>query len=457
MEEKILAIWLSEALGTGSIYGKLLVEKYGSFSEIYHLSEKDYEQIGIKGNSAVMAKLLDKSIGNSEKSYGFCSYNYFSVIEYTSAQYPKRLRAIKNPPPVLFARGRMIDFDDNVCIGVVGTRSYSDAGWNSTYKIASGIAGCGAVVVTGLAGGIDTAATKAALASSGFCVGVLGSGVEKIYPSENRELFEEMYTRGLVISELPPFSDITGKYFPVRNRIISGLCNGVLVGEGSLRSGAMLTAAHACEQGRHVFAIPADISNPESTGVNKLIREGATPVFGAWDVLDKFAYLYPHRLKNVCAADEVDVPKERSTKRVRVLKGKMSAQQEKTSEVQNTAYDDKTVKTVSKDTVKNDAKHISEKIKKEAPEKTELKFEKVYESGEIFKKPAEKQTVSDAVTENLGELEKKVYSHIARNDFCVADAIASEINEDPISVTVAITTLELSGLIRTEGPKVMKA
>ncbi|MBR3996076.1 MAG: DNA-processing protein DprA [Clostridia bacterium] len=443
MEEKILSIWLSEILGPGSSFGKILLEKYGSFEEIYRLSEKDYIEAGMKPESPVLGKLTDKNTAEAEKSYAFCEYNYFNVIEYTSALYPERLKAIKNPPPVLYARGRMINFDDNVCIGVVGTRSYTDAGWNSTYKIAGGLSAGGAIVVTGLASGIDTAATKAALASSGFAVGIIGSGLEKIYPAENRELFEEMYVKGLVISERVPFTDITGKYFPIRNRIISGLCNGVLVGEGNTRSGAMITASHASEQGRRVFAIPGDISGQESTGVNKLIREGATPVFEARDVLEQFVYLYPHRLSNskIPENESIVVPEERSTKKVRTLKWQKNTPAKK---------DDKRA------SVKKTGEKKASADKASGKQRKELVFEKVFESDmdKLGHRPEKPATGFDI--ESLGELEKKVYLYIAESDFRMTDSIAAELSSNVLDVTVALTTLELAGLVETEGPKVRK-
>lgn len=319
MDEKLYAIWLSDALLPGSIYVKPLIEKYRSFTKIYNLAENEYAEIGIRKGSQTMKKLLCKDTENAKKTLEFCNYNYFGVIEYNNESYPQRLKAIKNPPPVLYMRGRMINFNDNVCIGIVGTRSYTDAGWDSTYKIAGGIAKGGAIVVTGLASGIDTAATRAALKTSGFAVGVIGSGLETVYPSENTELFRTMYKSGLIISELPPFSKISGKYFPVRNRIISGLCQGVLVGEGNVKSGAMITASHATEQGRHVFAIPGDIGSEESSGVNKLIREGAIPVFEPSDVLSKYAFLYPHKITDTEVKNCKAVPTERSSKRTRAF------------------------------------------------------------------------------------------------------------------------------------------
>lgn len=442
MDEKIFAVWLSLALNPGSIYSKRLIEKYGNFSEIYRLGKDEYTAAGIKPDSPAMTCLLDKSTKEAERCINFCECNYFNITEYTSGAYPQRLRAIKDPPAVIYTRGRMTDIDDNVCIAVVGTRSYSDAGWNSTYKIASGLAEGGAVIVTGLASGIDTAATKAALESSGFAVGVLGSGIEKIFPSENKELFERMYDSGLLISELAPFTGITGKYFPVRNRIISGLCNGVLVGEGSTGSGAMITAAHASEQGRHIYAIPADISNPESTGVNKLIRDGATPVFDASDILGKYMYMYPHRIKTtVSSSASVSVPEERSTKRVRVL-GTKKAQLKThitSAPAENTAPKPKSF--AGTDTEKTGT----------AP----LVFEKV--AGSDMTPAAVPEQGKTADTALMSEAEKKVYEYISGRDFGIIDEIAAAIGEDYTAVSVAVTFLEIKGLVIVEGAKVMKA
>ena len=537
MGDKILAIWLGWAVGSGSVHAKRLLEKYGSFREVYGLRESEYESVGIKRGSAVMERLLDKRLDAHEKSYSFCECNYFQIIEYTSAGYPQRLRAIKDPPPVIYARGRMIDFDDNVCIAIVGTRSYSDSGWNSTYKIASGIAAGGAVVVTGLASGIDTAATKAALESSGFAVGVLGSGVERIYPSENKELFEVMYRNGLVISEKAPFSEMSGRYFPVRNRLISGLCNGVLVGEGSVKSGAMITAGHASEQGRTIYAIPGDISGEESSGVNKLVREGAIPVFDASDVLDRYLYMYPHRIGKAPAAQSVDVPAERSTKRIRVVKGAASSAQAKSSvkavespaakaaagvpdefpvikptvgvpkEVPAakaaavTAKEFPVIKPTvgvpkevpaAKAAVKKKEKAASGHKKSKTDKLTgtclipgrqgelikkllvgEIKIPKGRIPKERYKSPVFRQVYignmewlderiemhrrEDEILSGLGDTEKKVFTLVCRKGSATVDSLCREMRLDAMEINIAVTALEVFGLVETSGPNVRKS
>ena len=487
MNEVLLAIWLSQALPCASIYGKRLIEKYGSFGRIYELGAEGYQGVGILPNADTMERLLDKNLAKATDILKVCEYNYFQAIEYTSNLYPQRLRAIKDPPPVLYARGRMIDFDDNVCIAVVGTRSYTDAGWNATYRVTSGLASGGAVVVTGLASGIDTAATRAALETSGYAVGVLGSGLERIYPSENRELFEQMYRQGLVVSEKAPFSEMSGKYFPVRNRLISGLCNGVLMCEGSTKSGAMHTVAHGSEQGRHIYAIPGDISSEESTGVNRLIREGAMPVFDAKDVLDKYMYFYPHRIGlNPISTAAVEVPEARSTKRVRVVRG-----QGKTAATQNSGNDsDKSYTQTSANVQKglDKIKSVAAQNGKSRPKKvpvqgkasTNIKFEVAFEGNldklearmkrtdeEIWGKNGEKLRTQRTSSENvskkedatlslLGDEEKKIYDLICRKGTVVVDSICDETGIDLPEVNAVLTALEMFGYIETSGPNIRK-
>ena len=423
MEEKIYAMWLSDALGPGNSAGKILIEKYGSFTEIHKLKETDYAQAGVKPGSSIMQRLMDKNTAKSEKDFGFCNYNYFDVIEYTAQSYPKRLKSIMNPPTVLYTRGRMIDIDDNVCIGIVGTRSYTDIGWNSVYRVAGGIAKSGAVVVTGLASGIDTAATRAALEGSGYAIGIIGGGIERIYPSENKELFETMYRCGLVISELSPFSNITGTYFPIRNRIISGLCQGVLVGEGNIKSGAMITAKHAAEQGRHIFAIPGDINSEESSGVNKLIKEGAIPVFESSDVLEKYRYLYPHRIKNIKNADNLQASEVRSSKKVRLF----------SKTPQKTAGTKETKNTVSG---------------------AYIPRENIPQTPENQTKASEKQIRQ--LPDYLCETEKKVYSVLSDVTDKNTDTISVEAGISTDKVLSALTTLEIEGLIVKTGTGVLK-
>lgn len=143
--EKVYAVWTSDALGAGNMQFKTLIEKYESFEAIYKLGEAQYIECGIKRGSVPMRRLLNKSLDNAIKVFDFCTHYFFGILLYTSEHYPKRLKGISNPPPVLYVRGKWVDFNSNVCIAVVGTRSYSEQGWKSTYMISEGLARCGAV------------------------------------------------------------------------------------------------------------------------------------------------------------------------------------------------------------------------------------------------------------------------------------------------------------------------
>lgn len=419
--EKVYAVWTSDALGAGNMQFKTLIEKYESFEAIYKLGEAQYIECGIKRGSVPMRRLLNKSLDNAIKVFDFCTHYFFGILLYTSEHYPKRLKGISNPPPVLYVRGKWVDFNSNVCIAVVGTRSYSEQGWKSTYMISEGLARCGAVVVTGLASGIDTAATSASLAAGGMTVGVLGTGIERIYPSENKPLFERMYENGTLITELSPFSSTSGAYFPTRNRIISGLCHGVLVGEGAESSGAMITAAHAAEQGRHIFAIPGDISNSESSGVNKLINEGATPVFDAWNILEKYYYAYPHRITRLERANGSYVPSERSSRRIRVTKGKKP-----------TAV----------------PKEIP--IPQPTPIETPALVEEVLAG--LEKAEARATEASESVSarlESLGEAYVRIYELIPKSGSISLDAVLARLGTNPGEIIACLTELETQGIIKS--------
>jgi len=200
--------------------------------------------------------------------------------------YPTALREITDPPPVLYVRGTITPADD-WAIAVVGTRRASQYGRHVTDRIVAEIAQAGVTVVSGLALGIDTSAHRAALAAGGRTIGVLGSGLDRLYPPSNRSLADQIAESGAVISEYPLGVPPDAQHFPRRNRIVSGLSRGVLVVEADHKSGAMITATQAAEQGRDVFAVPGSILSPLSVGPHQLLREGAKLVADASDILEE--------------------------------------------------------------------------------------------------------------------------------------------------------------------------
>jgi DNA processing protein len=207
------------------------------------------------------------------------------LVTYISLDYPKSLFEIPDPPPFLYIKGELRSHE--LSIAIVGSRRATSYGLMTTVKLAEALSSHGVCVVSGMARGVDTAAHKGALQAGGRSIGVLGCGVDKIYPPENRALFEEMAGKGCLVSEFPLGTLPLAENFPRRNRIISGLSSGVLVVEAAEKSGSLITAQYALEHGRDVFAVPGNISFATSRGCNRLIKQGAKLVDCVEDILEE--------------------------------------------------------------------------------------------------------------------------------------------------------------------------
>ena len=251
-----------------------------------------------EGITREQAKLLeDKDCSGADRILADCQQLDLDLLTIQDAGYPNRLRNIYDPPCLLYVRGRLPAFDDEASIAVVGTRDCTPYGVSCAEKLGYGLAAGGAVVVSGLARGVDSAALRGALRAGGTVTAVLGNGLDVVYPPENQYLYEDVAAAGALISEYPPGTPPEAKHFPVRNRIMSGLCLGTLVVEAPARSGALITAGTALEQGRDVFAVPGPIDAPASVGCNRLIRDGAGLVSDAWDILGEYEPRFPDKLR----------------------------------------------------------------------------------------------------------------------------------------------------------------
>lgn len=288
-------IWLALRCGAGSENGTYLMAKLGSPEEIYAADETRLD--GVAGISPELKKaLLDKNIEICKRILDFCERTNVSIMTADSDIYPQRLKNIHAKPLLLYYKGKVPKIDDNVLCAVVGTRSCTEYGEKVAYKFGAELAMGGAIVVSGMARGIDAMAARGALSVGGHTIAVLGCGIETAYPPQNRELMEEIILNGTVMTEYAPGTEPAGWNFPVRNRIISGLCQATLVVEADKRSGALITAGRAISQGRDVFAVPGKIGDRESEGTNELIREGAKVALSAKDILREYELLYPHRI-----------------------------------------------------------------------------------------------------------------------------------------------------------------
>src|SRR5581483_39987 len=218
------------------------------------------------------------------------------VITQDSPEYPPMLRQIHSAPIVLYVWGELLESDQHA-VGVVGSRHASHYGLESVKKLSYQLAYAGLTVVSGLARGIDTAAHQGALAAKGRTIAVLGSGLNKLYPAENKPLAEKIAQSGAVVTEFSMDVKADVQTFPMRNRIVAGWGSGVLVVEAGLNSGALITASQAIEQGRSVYAVPGQIDRPTAAGSNRLIQQGAKLVMSTGDILDDMQVLFPETPK----------------------------------------------------------------------------------------------------------------------------------------------------------------
>ena len=238
-----------------------------------------------------------RSLVTAERVLEQCARGGIRVLPLTDGAYPNRLKAIADPPLVLYCRGTLPRVDEIPVIGVVGTRKASAYGLNTASAMGWQIAKCGGTVVSGMAMGIDALAMDGALRAGGQVIGVLGCGPEQIYPKTNSALFARVLEDGCILSEYPPGTPPNRWNFPRRNRIISGLSCGVLVVEAPEKSGALITAREAADQGRDVFVVPGNVDMPTFQGSNRLLRDGAVPVSSGWDVMSEYSAHYPHQVR----------------------------------------------------------------------------------------------------------------------------------------------------------------
>lgn len=243
-----------------------------------------------------MAVLLDKDLAPAEKILRECIDKEISLLTYGDEAYPLALRSIADPPMVLYYRGTLPDFDAVPLIGVVGTRSASGYGLTAAKRMGFQLARCGGIVVSGGAKGIDSMAMEGALMGGGTAVGVLGCGVDVVYPLSSRALFEDVLRGGCLMSEFPPGTPPMRWNFPRRNRIISGLSCGVVVVEAPRKSGALITAALARDQGRDVFVVTGNVDVESCAGSNDLLRKGAIFAACGYDVLQEYEARFPGRI-----------------------------------------------------------------------------------------------------------------------------------------------------------------
>jgi len=270
--------------GIGAVRLHRLLDAFGSLEAAWNASPEELRRSGL-GSELAQAVVQIRRELDLDARLAQIRRSGYRMVRMKDAEYPQRLKEIASPPMLLFLRGELTE-RDRVSVAIVGTRRPTDYGLAVAQEAAQFLAGAGVTIVSGLARGIDGAAHRAALDAGGRTIAVLGSGLDRIYPPEHRRLAKRASESGAVISEYAPEAEPEGRNFPARNRIISGLSLAVVVVEASERSGALITADFAADQGRDVFAVPGTIYRPASKGTNRLIQSGAFPLLEPADILE---------------------------------------------------------------------------------------------------------------------------------------------------------------------------
>jgi DNA processing protein len=270
--------------GIGSARMRTLLNAFGSAENAWKAPVEALERAGLSPRLVENLSQL-RSNDTVERAWEDMQKNDIQVITWEDHDYPRRLKDIDQPPPVLYLRGQLSEADQ-WAVAIVGTRRITAYGRQVTEEIGRQLAQNGVSVISGLARGVDSVAHLAALKNNGRTLAVLGNGVDQIYPPEHRKLAEEIIQQGALISDYPPGTAPEAANFPPRNRIISGLSQAVIVVEAGEKSGALITAAFAADQGREVFAVPGYLYAPQSKGANSLIHEGAHIFLDVMDVLE---------------------------------------------------------------------------------------------------------------------------------------------------------------------------
>ncbi len=283
-------VWFSSLIKTPPAKKVLLLEHFKDPALLWEAKESE-----LKGLSFVTPQMIieikdPEKRKKTDKLYDDVKKCDADVITYNDSTYPGELRYLNDPPVVLYCRGKLRK--DDVHVAVVGSRRATQYGLNMARRLSMELASNGITIVSGMARGIDSGAHKGALDAGGRTVAVLGCGIDIVYPSENAKLMKDIISNGAVISEYPPETPPLSFNFPARNRIISGISRAITIIEANSKSGSLITADFALEQGKDVFAVPGNINSLNSVGTNMLIKDGAKLVTSAEDILSELNMSY---------------------------------------------------------------------------------------------------------------------------------------------------------------------
>lgn len=306
-------IWLQSAMGAGSVRAVRALEHFGSAEDVYRTLPSERAESRIF-TAAELKRLCETDLSVSVKIAADCLKYGIEIITLEDKKYPHCLSVINDPPLVLYVKGEMPDFDDSPAVCIVGPRKVSEYGKKAAYSLAFRLSRAGITVVSGGAVGADYYAHAGALKAGGKTVLVMACGIESGYLMKNEALRRRTAESGCVLSEYPPETKATRFSFPVRNRIMSALASATAVVEAGNKSGALITAGHALEQGKDVFVIPGSPSAKEYEGSNALLRDGARPLLDASDIFNEYILRFPDKIDIKKAYEEHKKTPEKAQK-----------------------------------------------------------------------------------------------------------------------------------------------
>jgi DNA processing protein len=290
LEQQELKCWLAlnRAPGLGPARARALLERFGSARASIECGETELTRIGLRSDAR--AYLRSNTWPGVEADLTWLRGENRHILPYNSPDYPQQLKAIARPPILLFVEGSIASLS-RPQLAIVGSRNPTPTARDTAFAFSAELAAMGITITSGLAAGIDGASHRGAIQADGFTVAVMGCGLDRVYPANHRKLAEKVAEHGAIVSEFPVAEPPRAQNFPRRNRVIAGLSTGVLVVEAALRSGSLITARYATEQGREVLAMPGSIHNPLARGCHALIRQGAKLVETVTDILEEIGPL----------------------------------------------------------------------------------------------------------------------------------------------------------------------
>lgn len=306
MRDIVYWIWLSLSVTPGSDTFRKLIERFDSPERIFNAGEDELTSC-IGSNSRDFSSLCEKDISRAEEIADFCEKKSVGILTYFDDEFPNSLKEIETPPVLLYYRGVLPKFNDECLIAIVGTRRLSDYGRRNAFVIGHDLATAGAVVVSGMAVGIDGVAHAGSISAGGVNVAFLGSGIDVCYPENHKRLAREIVKTGCVMTEYAPGTRPEGHNFPVRNRLIAGIAAVAVVIEGRERSGAIITARYAKKFGKTVYALPGNVDNKTSEVTNLLIKNGAKLITSPDDIIADLEFVYLGKINPFLLKNKLDV------------------------------------------------------------------------------------------------------------------------------------------------------